>query len=323
MAKGVGLRLLSRRGSWVQIPPSAPEAHLWKLIESDFLNFGLWLKFTKGNRDSTIARKLRFFAKLSGTPSEMTNQLLNSSWCDKSKSNCLDAIAQYAEFKKISYFRPHFRAYDNEEMFVPNPDMVKRFVYRIRSIPNKAMVMLSIETGCSSGEAWSLEWKAINFSTKSVTITGNKGHRTKTYSLSDELIGLLIRLPKEDKRIFSNVNKPTGINDSIVDYRVRLADETGNQDFLKVHFHTFRHYAISWHYFKTKDIVDTQRFARHCDIKNTLRYVHIVKSWIRSNEYDVVYAENKEELTKYLSEGFSLVTKTDWGYCLNKPKTLY
>jgi hypothetical protein len=25
MAKGVGLRLLSRRGSWVQIPPSAPQ----------------------------------------------------------------------------------------------------------------------------------------------------------------------------------------------------------------------------------------------------------------------------------------------------------
>jgi hypothetical protein len=24
MVKGVGLRLLSRRGSWVQIPPSAP-----------------------------------------------------------------------------------------------------------------------------------------------------------------------------------------------------------------------------------------------------------------------------------------------------------
>ena len=157
MAKGVGLRLLSRRGSWVQIPPSAPEAHLWKLKESDLLNFGLWLKFTKGNRDSTIARKLRFFAKLSGTPSEITNQLFNSSWCDTSKSSCLDAIAHYAEFKKIPYFRPHFRAYDNEEMFVPNPDMVKRFVYRIRSIPNKAMIMLSIETGCSSGEAWSLE----------------------------------------------------------------------------------------------------------------------------------------------------------------------
>jgi integrase len=151
------------------------------------LNFGLWLKFTKDNRDSTIERKFRFFAKLSGTPIEMTNQVLNSLWCDKSKSNCLDAITQYAEFKKMPYNRPNFRVYDNDEMFVPNPDMVKRFVYRIRSIPNKAMILLSVETGCSSGEAWSLEWKAINFSTKSVTITGNKEHRTKTYSLSDEL----------------------------------------------------------------------------------------------------------------------------------------
>lgn len=118
---------------------------------------------------------MRFFAKLSGTPSEMTNQVLNSSWCDKSKSNCLDdAITQYAEFKQIPYNRPNFRAYDNEEMFVPNPDMVKRFVYRIRSIPVKAMILLSVETGCSSGEAWNLEWKDINFSTKTVTMTGNK-----------------------------------------------------------------------------------------------------------------------------------------------------
>ena len=66
-------------------------------------------------------------------------------------------------FKKIPYHRPNFRAYDNDEMFVPNPDMVKRFVYRIRSIPNKAMILLSVETGSSSGEAWSLEWKDINF----------------------------------------------------------------------------------------------------------------------------------------------------------------
>jgi hypothetical protein len=29
MAKGVGLRLLSRRGSWVQIPPSAPKRICW------------------------------------------------------------------------------------------------------------------------------------------------------------------------------------------------------------------------------------------------------------------------------------------------------
>jgi len=126
------------------------------------LNFGLWLKFSKGNRESSISRKLRFFAKLSGTPSDMTNQVLSSSWCDKSKSNCLDAIAQFAEFKNIPYSRPNFRAYNNEEMFVPNPEMVKQFVYRIRSIPVKSMIMLSVETGCSSGEAWMLLYRMLH-----------------------------------------------------------------------------------------------------------------------------------------------------------------
>ena len=33
MVKGVGLRLLSRRGSWVQIPPSAPQFfHLYVFL---------------------------------------------------------------------------------------------------------------------------------------------------------------------------------------------------------------------------------------------------------------------------------------------------
>jgi hypothetical protein len=50
--------------------------------------------------------------------------------------------------------------------------------------------------------------------------------------------------------------------------------------------------------------------------------VHIVKAWVKENEYNVVYAEGKEELTKYLSEGYELVAKTEWGYCLRKPKTL-
>ena len=53
-----------------------------------------------------------------------------------------------------------------------------------------------------------------------------------------------------------------------------------------------------------------------------MKYVHIVKSWTRENEFAVVYAQEKEELTKYLSEGYSLVSKTEWGYCLEKPKTV-
>jgi integrase len=130
-----------------------------------------------------------------------------------------------------------------------------------------------------------------------------------------------MQIPKTSDKIF-NLKHARTINDWMKNYIKRLAKETGNNDFLKIHFHTLRHFAISWHYFKTKDIVDTQRFARHCDIRNTLKYVHIIKLWIRENEYDVVYATDKEELTKYLKEGYELLTKTEWGYCLRKPKCL-
>jgi len=280
----------------------------------------MWL-IKKGNRESTVERKLRFLKQLKGSPEEMITQVLANNWVDKSKANAINAICQYAEFLGFPIKKPDFRVYNNREMYVPNPEMVKQFLYRLRSIKLRAVVSIAVETGASAGEIWRLTWKDVNFQNKTLTIRGVKGHRTFTYSISDELTTLLLQLPKTEDRIF-NYKDADNINDFIEDYRKRLAKETGNPDFLKIHFHTFRHFAISWFYFKTKDIVETQRFARHCNIQNTLRYVHTVKSWIKENEFDVVYAEDKTELTKYLDEGYELVAKTEWGYCLRKPKAL-
>jgi integrase len=265
---------------------------------------------------------MKYLRALNGNLEEMTKQLLSSSWCDKSKECAINAIAQYAKFQNVAYIRPAFKGYDNKEMYVPSPEMVRQFIYRVRSPHTKALIMLAIETGGSAGEIFNLKWKDANLAGKTVTITGIKGHRTTSYNISNDLLTVLMQLPRVNDRIFSQVSKVVSINDNVIDYRQRLAKETGNTDFLKIHFHTFRHYAISWHYFKTKDIVATQRFARHCNIQNTLKYVHLIKAWVKDNQYDVVYAESKEELTKYLSEGYQLVTKTDWGYCLNRPKSI-
>lgn len=61
--------------------------------------------------------------------------------------------------------------------------------------------------------------------------------------------------------------------------------------------------------------------AQHCNIKNILKYFHLVKLRVREGEFDVVYASEKTEFTKYLLEGYSLVSKTEWGYSLTKPKS--
>ena len=275
----------------------------------------------RGNRESTIERKMRYLKTLSGSPEDMMTQALNKNWTDGVKENALDVVCQYALFLGVPVERPNFRAYDNREMYVPNPEMVRQFLYRVRSPAVRARILIAVETGASAGEVWNLRWQDFNAASKTLTVTGLKGHRTYSYPISDELVALLLQIPRTGDRIFS-LKSAEHINDSVDDYKKRLAKETGNTDFLKIHFHTFRHYAISWKYFKTKDVIETQRFARHCNIQNTLKYVHIIKAWVKNNEFDVVYAADKAELTKYLSEGYAFTTKTEWGYCLTRPKSL-
>ena len=287
---------------------------------TNHLAFGLWL-IRKGNRESTVERKLRILRQLHGSPEEMILQVLNGNWSNEVKRIALDVVCQYAEYLGRPIEKPKFKVYNDREFFVPNPEMVKQLVYRISGIRLKCAVRIAIETGATQGEVWRLTWRDVNLQNKTITIKGIKGHRTWVYPISDELCHLLMQIPKKGEKVFT-VKKSRYLNDALRKYKIKLAKETGNPDFLKVHFHTFRHFAISWKYFKTKDIVETQRFARHCNIQNTLRYVHIVKAWISENEYDVVYAESKEELTKCLTEGYELVTKTKWGYCLRRPKTL-
>jgi integrase len=285
---------------------------------TELINFGLWL-LRKGNRRPTVERKLRFLKALNGSIDSMISQVLQSTWVDKSKAMALLTLRQFAEYQGLPVPTVNFRVYDNREMYVPTPEMVKQFIYRIRKIELRAMVLIAVECGASASEVWNLKWKDVNLQSKSITITGVKGHRTRQYPMSNELVILLSQIPKGSGRIFS-IKHSRHINDSIQDYRRRLALETGNIDFNKIHFHTFRHFAISWKYFRCKGIVETQRFARHCNIQNTLKYVHIVKGWIHSNQYDVVYADKQEEFTKYLCEGFELVEKTEWGHCLRRLK---
>jgi hypothetical protein len=70
---------------------------------------------------------MKFFKKLRGTPEEMVNQVLKCSWKDKVKNNALDAVCQYAEVLRSPIKKPKFKVFDNEEIYVPTPDMVKTF----------------------------------------------------------------------------------------------------------------------------------------------------------------------------------------------------
>jgi len=84
----------------------------------------LWL-LKKGNRESTVKRKLRYLKGLHGSPEEMILQVLSKDWADKSKQCALDVVCQYAEFIGKPIRKPEFRVYNNREMYVPDPEIQK------------------------------------------------------------------------------------------------------------------------------------------------------------------------------------------------------
>jgi integrase len=172
-------------------------------VGGSLVNFGLYL-LKKGNRESSVERKLKFLKALKDCSSveEMYQRILESNWCDKSKDLALETVYQFSEFLGKPVEKPVFRAYRNQEAYVPNPEMVRRLVDRIRSLEVKAQVLIAIECGASASEVHNITWKDINLQERKITIRGVKGHQTWCYPISQELTHVLSLLPKKSGRIW-------------------------------------------------------------------------------------------------------------------------
>jgi hypothetical protein len=78
--------------------------------------FGVWLK-NRGNRISTIERKIRYLKKLCGSLSEMITQVLNKNGVDLSRSKALETVYQYSVLLGCPIEKTKFRVDDNREVF--------------------------------------------------------------------------------------------------------------------------------------------------------------------------------------------------------------
>ncbi|MEM1515816.1 MAG: tyrosine-type recombinase/integrase [Candidatus Bathyarchaeia archaeon] len=140
----------------------------------------------KGNRKSTIRRKLKFLRALkSSEPPEMVREVLEKPWDDKSKAYALKTVEQYSGFIGKPVKAPKIRIYDDREMFVPSPDMVRRLIHRIRDVEVKAQCLIAVETGACESEIHQLTVRDVDFDQRRITIRGVKGHRTWSYPISE------------------------------------------------------------------------------------------------------------------------------------------
>jgi hypothetical protein len=55
------------------------------LVVNQTVSFVVWLLNKKGNRQSTMERKIRYLKQLLGSPQDMASQVLVTSWKDRTK----------------------------------------------------------------------------------------------------------------------------------------------------------------------------------------------------------------------------------------------
>ncbi len=96
--------------------------------------------------------------------------------------------------------------------------------------------------------------------------------------------------------------------------RRRLASSLCNPRLLQIHFHTLRHWKLAAYAHSVKDPFLVQMFARHKDMKSTLRYIHyaeVVYQRSGKDEWTVRATKTVEEATELVSVGFEYVTEVE------------
>jgi len=137
------------------------------------------------------------------------------------------------------------------------------------------MALLSINTGLRYGELAGLEWSAVDFRAKVLTVTGRtaKGAKTRHIPLNAEAIDVLTRWRGEGERkglVFCN---PDGSRiGSVKTAWLAVLTEAGIKDF---RWHDLRHTFASKLVQRGVDLVVVRDLLGHGDFALTLRYAHL------------------------------------------------
>ena len=89
-----------------------------------------------------------------------------------------------------------------------------------------------------------------------------------------------------------------------------LARRLSNPRLNQVMLHTFRHWFATKTYWKTKDILFTQKLLGHRSLSSTLVYTQLV-DWKNSDDYTCKIASSIQEASSLIESGFDYVTELD------------
>lgn len=171
------------------------------------------------------------------------------------------------------------------------------------------------ETGARRGEACKMEWTDINEEKCTIAISHpEKGSNARVNRVSRECIDLLKRLPKRyGNYVFSPMSG--AYDGSFCRQRKRIAEKSGKPQFLRIHFHTFRHVRGTLDIHNNIPLFEVKENLGHRCVANTEKYIHWNRQLYheRNDRYHFASVSTDEEAGKLIETG--------WQHICNNPTT--
>ena len=139
----------------------------------------------------------------------------------------------------------------------------------------KPMVLISLNTGMRRGELFDLEWSAVNFDTKTITVAGatTKTSDTRHIPMNKETVGVLEAWKKQvSKSAYVFPGQGGGRFEDVKSAWLKLLERAQIDGF---RWHDMRHDFASRLVMAGVPLNTVRDLLGHADIKMTLRYAHL------------------------------------------------
>jgi integrase/recombinase XerD len=240
-------------------------------------------------------------------------------WSRGRQWNVCKAYTLYLKAQGLTWEKPRYKPVAKIP-FIPIEKELDELIAG-SSIQLATFLQMLKETGARRGEIYQLRWSNVDFVSKTVRVAPEKGSNPRLFKMSNKLIYMLSRLPKNSDKIWiykSAFNLSRGFRKQ----RRRIASKLGNPRLLKIHFHTFRHWKATTEYVKTKDILYVQKLLGHKSLKSTLWYTQLI-AIPQNEEFICKTATTVEEAKQLIEAGFTYITKMDDTQMFRKQKASY
>lgn len=224
----------------------------------------------------------------------------------------------YAKWSGLKWEKPLYKP-PRRNPFIP----LEREIDDLIAGCNKeksAFLQAGKETGARAGELFSLRWIDIDFESKRVNITPEKGGDPRVLKVSDKLLGMLNGLVKTNEHVFSHYKSLANLRRTFERQRRRIAHRLANPRLLKISLHILRHWRATMAYRKTRDILFVKELLGHRSISNTLKYIHLAGEEPDCDEYVSKVAKTIDEARLLIETGFEYICEVEGAKLFRKRK---